>query len=271
MLSRIRRQSAPPRRAVVETPAARGRRNSAPEARTPLRTIQACATPLVDGKRAESWFSEGGDCEGPARDDLEHAGFADADAMELVCLVARDICARLPVCRYDAVTRTYAVVTALATRSGATRVQARVPRDLRAFARLRRELLVVLPELSSVVPAAALDVDGVAAGAPPLPRLPTRTLRRKSTRDAAAKDVKTMSGDGSTAWFVGKEAELTAWIRDTLRVFQHVLALAGTSSSSAKRDAKGRAEALLIAFLLRSAKVAVRRHSAPDIVKQAPP
>ena len=81
--------------------------------------------------------------------------------MDLVALIARDVTARLPVCTYDRGAGAYAICTAVATRSGTTsarprpvfcsffseernaprrRVQARVSRSLKDFARLRREL-----------------------------------------------------------------------------------------------------------------------------------
>ena len=136
-------------------------------------------------------------------------------------------------------------------------------RSLKDFARLRRELLAVLPELSSVINVSDLSNLGgsLGRGEALLPSLPARTLKRRSTQRAVGRDVRTLSGDGTATWYASKERALTTWIRDTLKVFANCLALAGSSSDAARLEAKSRAEALLIGFLLKSAKVAVRRAS----------
>ena len=250
---------------------------SPPRARSPLRTMSDVEVSSL--KRPTScWFEE----EGPSKpdpDDLLAAG-----AMDLVALIARDVTARLPVCTYDRGAGAYAICTAVATRSGTTsarprpvfclffsdernarrrRVQARVSRSLKDFARLRRELLAVLPELSSVINVSDLSNLGgsLGRGEALLPSLPARTLKRRSTQRAVGRDVRTLSGDGTATWYASKERALTTWIRDTLKVFANCLALAGSSSDAARLEAKSRAEALLIGFLLKSAKVAVRRAS----------
>ncbi|EGB08820.1 hypothetical protein AURANDRAFT_63814 [Aureococcus anophagefferens] len=225
---------------------------SPPRARSPLRTMSDVEVSSL--KRPTScWFEE----EGPSKpdpDDLLAAG-----AMDLVALIARDVTARLPVCTYDRGAGAYAICTAVATR----RVQARVSRSLKDFARLRRELLAVLPELSSVINVSDLSNLGgsLGRGEALLPSLPARTLKRRSTQRAVGRDVRTLSGDGTATWYASKERALTTWIRDTLKVFANCLALAGSSSDAARLEAKSRAEALLIGFLLKSAKVAVRRAS----------
>ncbi|KAH8094364.1 hypothetical protein JL720_4361 [Aureococcus anophagefferens] len=223
------------------------------------------------------WFEE----EGPSKpdpDDLLAAG-----AMDLVALIARDVTARLPVCTYDRGAGAYAICTAVATRSGTTSARPRpvffvcfsptketraaggsrrVSRSLKDFARLRRELLAVLPELSSVINVSDLSNLGgsLGRGEALLPSLPADAQAAVDAR-AVGRDVRTLSGDGTATWYASKERALTTWIRDTLKVFANCLALAGSSSDAARLEAKSRAEALLIGFLLKSAKVAVRRAS----------
>ncbi|KAH8066651.1 hypothetical protein JL722_1105 [Aureococcus anophagefferens] len=164
--------------------------------------------------------------------------------MDLVALIAR-VTARLPVCTYDRGAGAYAICTAVATRSGTTsarprpvvcsffsdernaprrRVQARVSRSLKDFARLRRELLAVLPELSSVINVSDLSNLGgsLGRGEALLPSLPAGAQAAVDAR-AVGRDVRTLSGDGTATWYASKERALTTWIRDT-PVFANCLA-----------------------------------------------
>ena len=185
----------------------------------------------------------------------------------LAALVARDIGARRPTCSFNAATCAFNVVSCIAVRTGDSVVEACVSRTMAQFHRLRRDLLALMPRLSMTV----MRVEALGGGrAPPaLPVLPAKSLRRRSVRTAAARDVATLSRDGTARRLATKGPELTTWIRDVLAILRHRLgsrpsvAHAVTDASRSRvgqgAAAAAEAEALLVDFLLRDARLSVRR------------
>ena len=216
-------------------------RSERQDGRSPLRSLgigQEVEVTNVKRPSGTNWFEAEQRPSRPDPDDLLHAG-----ALDLITIIARDVTARLPVCAFNVSTMTYDISTAVATRSGTTRIQARVSRSLKDFARLRRELLVVLPDLSSVINLS--DLSNFSGGGDRggqtralLSPLPSRTLKRRSTQRAVSRDVRTLSSDGTANWYASKEGALTAWIRDTLRSLGHCLALAGQSTDPSRLEAR---------------------------------
>ena len=80
-------------------------------------------------------------------------------------------------------------------RTGDSVVEACASRTISQFHRLRRDLLALMPRLSMSV----MRVEALGGGrAPPaLPALPAKSSRRRSVRTAAARDVATLSRDGT--------------------------------------------------------------------------
>ena len=106
-------------------------------------------------------------------------------------------------------------------RTGDSVVEACASRTISQFHRLRRDLLALMPRLSMSV----MRVEALGGGrAPPaLPALPAKSLRRQSVRTAAARDVATLSRDGTARRLATKGPELTKWIRDVLAILRHRL------------------------------------------------
>ena len=185
----------------------------------------------------------------------------------LAALVARDVGGRRPSCSFDAATCAFNVVSCIAVRTGDSVVEACASRTISQFHRLRRDLLALMPRLSMSV----MRVEALGGGrAPPaLPALPAKSLRRQSVRTAAARDVATLSRDGTARRLATKGPELTKWIRDVLAILRHRLgsrpsvAQAVTDASRSRvgqgAAAAEEAEALLVDFLVRDARLSVRR------------
>ena len=185
----------------------------------------------------------------------------------LAALVARDVGGRRPSCSFNAATCAFDVVSCIAARAGDSVVEACASRTISQFHRLRRDLLALMPRLSMSV----MRVEALGGGrAPPaLPALPAKSLRRQSVRTAAARDVATLSRDGTARRLATKGPELTKWIRDVLAILRHRLgsrpsvAHAVTDASRSRvgqgAAAAEEAEALLVDFLLRDARLSVRR------------
>ena len=185
----------------------------------------------------------------------------------LAALVARDVGARRPSCTFNASDCAFDVVSCIAVRTGDSVVEACASRTISQFHRLRRDLLALMPRLSMSV----MRVEALGGGrAPPaLPALPAKSLRRRSVRTAAARDVATLSRDGTARRLATKGPELTKWIRDVLAILRHRLgsrpsvAHAVTDASRSRvgqgAAAAAEAEALLVDFLLRDARLSVRR------------
>ncbi|KAK7249700.1 hypothetical protein SO694_00004460 [Aureococcus anophagefferens] len=206
---------------------------SPPRARSPLRTMSDVEVSSL--KRPTScWFEE----EGPSKpdpDDLLAAG-----AMDLVALIAA--------------TRPRGCPCARGSR--------RVSRSLKDFARLRRELLAVLPELSSVINVSDLSNLGgsLGRGEALLPSLPAdaqaavdakgRGPRRPHAQRRRHGDLVRVQG--------ARADDLDPRHAQGLRQLPRAR---GSSSGARAPEAKSRAGARLIGFLLKSAKVAVRRAS----------
>ena len=185
----------------------------------------------------------------------------------LAALVARDVGGRRPSCTFNASDCAFDVVSCIAVRTGDSVVEACASRTIAQFHRLRRDLLALMPRLSMTV----MRVEALGGGrAPPaLPALPAKSLRRRSVRTAAARDVATLSRDGTARRLATKGPELTTWIRDVLTILRHRLgsrpsvAHAVTDASRSRvgqgAAAAEEAEALLVDFLLRDARLSVRR------------
>jgi hypothetical protein len=194
----------------------------------------------------------------PPEDDL--ASYSPA---RLAALVARDVGGRRPSCSFDAATCAFNVVSCIAVRTGDSVVEACASRTISQFHRLRRDLLALMPRLSMSV----MRVEALGGGrAPPaLPALPAKSLRRQSVRTAAARDVATLSRDGTARRLATKGPELTKWIRDVLAILRHRLGgqpdVRHAPQTRVGQGAAAAAEAqvLLVDFLLRDARLSVRR------------
>ena len=181
----------------------------------------------------------------------------------LAALVARDVGGRRPSCTFDAATCAFNVVSCIAVRAGDSVVEACASRTISQFHRLRRDLLALMPRLSMSV----MRVEALGGGrAPPaLPALPAKSLRRQSVRTAAARDVATLSRDGTARRLATKGPELTTWIRDVLAILRHRLGSqpdvrhAPQTRVGQGAAAAAEAEALLVDFLVRDARLSVRR------------
>ena len=181
----------------------------------------------------------------------------------LAALVARDIGGRRPSCTFNAENCAFDVVSCIAVRTGDSVVEACASRTISQFHRLRRDLLALMPRLSMSV----MRVEALGGGrAPPaLPALPAKSLRRRSVRTAAARDVATLSRDGTARRLATKGPELTKWIRDVLAILRHRLGSrpdvrhAPQTRVGQGAAAAAEAEALLVDFLLRDARLSVRR------------
>jgi len=181
----------------------------------------------------------------------------------LAALVARDVGGRRPSCTFDADKCAFNVVSCIAVRTGDSVVEACASRTISQFHRLRRDLLALMPRLSMSV----MRVEALGGGrAPPaLPALPAKSLRRQSVRTAAARDVATLSRDGTARRLATKGPELTKWIRDVLAILRHRLGSrpdvrhAPQTRVGQGAAAAAEAEALVVNFLLRDARLSVRR------------
>ena len=181
----------------------------------------------------------------------------------LAALVARDVGGRRPSCTFDADKCAFNVVSCIAVRTGDSVVEACASRTISQFHRLRRDLLALMPRLSMSV----MRVEALGSGrAPPaLPALPAKSLRRQSVRTAAARDVATLSRDGTARRLATKGPELTKWIRDVLAILRHRLGSrpdvrhAPQTRVGQGAAAAAEAEALVVNFLLRDARLSVRR------------
>ena len=181
----------------------------------------------------------------------------------LAALVARDVGGRRPSCTFNAENCAFDVVSCIAVRAGDSVVEACASRTISQFHRLRRDLLALMPRLSMSV----MRVEALGGGrAPPaLPALPAKSLRRQSVRTAAARDVATLSRDGTARRLATKGPELTKWIRDVLAILRHRLGSrpdvrhAPQTRVGQGAAAAAEAEALLVDFLLRDARLSVRR------------
>ena len=181
----------------------------------------------------------------------------------LAALVARDVGGRRPSCSFDAATCAFNVVSCIAVRTGDSVVEACASRTISQFHRLRRDLLALMPRLSMSV----MRVEALGGGrAPPaLPALPAKSLRRQSVRTAAARDVATLSRDGTARRLATKGPELTKWIRDVLAILRHRLGSQPDARHAPQTRvgqgaaAAAEAEALLVDFLVRDARLSVRR------------
>ena len=148
-------------------------------------------------------------------------------------------------------------------RTGDSVVEACASRTISQFHRLRRDLLALMPRLSMSV----MRVEALGGGrAPPaLPALPAKSLRRQSVRTAAARDVVTLSREGTARRLAGKGPQLTTWIRDVLAILRHRLGSrpdvrhAPQTRVGQGAAAAAEAEALVVNFLLRDARLSVRR------------
>ena len=181
----------------------------------------------------------------------------------LAALVARDVGGRRPSCTFNASDCAFDVVSCIAVRTGDSVVEACASRTIAQFHRLRRDLLALMPRLSMTV----MRVEALGGGrAPPaLPALPAKSLRRRSVRTAAARDVATLSRDGTARRLATKGPELTKWIRDVLAILRHRLGSqpdvrhAPQTRVGQGAAAAAEAEALVVNFLLRDARLSVRR------------
>jgi hypothetical protein len=181
----------------------------------------------------------------------------------LAALVARDVGGRRPSCTFDADKCAFNVVSCIAVRTGDSVVEACASRTISQFHRLRRDLLALMPRLSMSV----MRVEALGGGrAPPaLPALPAKSLRRQSVRTAAARDVATLSRDGTARRLATKGPELTTWIRDVLAILRHRLGSrpdvrhAPQTRVGQGAAAAAEAQALLVDFLVRDARLSVRR------------
>ena len=181
----------------------------------------------------------------------------------LAALVARDVGGRRPSCTFDADKCAFNVVSCIAVRTGDSVVEACASRTISQFHRLRRDLLALMPRLSMSV----MRVEALGGGrAPPaLPALPAKSLRRQSVRTAAARDVVTLSREGTARRLATKGPELTTWVRDVLAILRHRLGSqpdvrhAPQTRVGQGAAAAAEAEALLVDFLLRDARLSVRR------------
>ena len=181
----------------------------------------------------------------------------------LAALVARDVGGRRPSCTFDADKCAFNVVSCIAVRTGDSVVEACASRTISQFHRLRRDLLALMPRLSMSV----MRVEALGGGrAPPaLPALPAKSLRRQSVRTAAARDVVTLSREGTARRLATKGPELTTWIRDVLAILRHRLGSqpdvrhAPQTRVGQGAAAAAEAEALLVDFLVRDARLSVRR------------
>ena len=181
----------------------------------------------------------------------------------LAALVARDVGGRRPSCTFDADKCAFNVVSCIAVRTGDSVVEACASRTISQFHRRRRDLLALMPRLSMSV----MRVEALGGGrAPPaLPALPAKSLRRQSVRTAAARDVATLSRDGTARRQATKGPELTKWIRDVLAILRHRLGSrpdvrhAPQTRVGQGAAAAAEAEALVVNFLLRDARLSVRR------------
>ena len=181
----------------------------------------------------------------------------------LAALVARDVGGRRPSCTFDADKCAFNVVSCIAVRTGDSVVEACASRTISQFHRLRRDLLALMPRLSMSV----MRVEALGGGrAPPaLPALPAKSLRRQSVRTAAARDVVTLSREGTARRLAGKGPQLTTWIRDVLAILRHRLGSrpdvrhAPQTRVGQGAAAAAEAEALVVNFLLRDARLSVRR------------
>ena len=246
------RRIVPPAETPAQQTAARVR--IVPPEQTPL---QPTATP-----KPHSFFEAAARTPHVPDDDL--TSYSPA---QLAALVARDVGARRPSCTFNASDCAFNVVSCIAARAGDSVVEASASRTMAQFHRLRRDLLALMPRLSMSV----MRVEALGGGrAPPaLPALPAKSLRRQSVRNAAARDVATLSRDGTARRLATKGPELTTWIRDVLAILRHRLgsqpsvAHAVTDASRSRvgqgAAAAAEAEALLVDFLVRDARLSVRR------------
>ena len=91
------------------------------------------------------------------------------------------------------------------------------------------------------------------------------SLARRSVRNATARDVATLSREGTARRLAGKGPQLTTWIRDVLAILRHRLGSrpdvrhAPQTRVGQGAAAAAEAEALLVDFLLRDARLSVRR------------
>jgi hypothetical protein len=200
----------------------------------------------------------------PPEDDL-----AAYEPARLAALLARDVGSRRPSCNFKASRRAFDVVRCLAVRTGDSVVDAVSSRSMDQFHRLRRDLLALMPRLGG---GHVLRVEALRGGTapPPLPVLPATSLRRRSVRDATARDVATLSREGTARRLARKGPELTAWIRDVLAILRHRLGSQPSVAHAAAQTRAGRgaaaaAEALLVDFLLRGARLSVQ-HSGRVVV-----
>lgn len=201
----------------------------------------------------------------PPEEDL-----AAYEPARLAALLARDVGSRRPSCNFNASHRAFDVVSCLAVRTGDSIVDARASRSMDQFHRLRRDLLALMPRLGG---GHVLRVEALRGGTapPPLPVLPATSLRRRSVRNATARDVATLSREGTARRLARKGPELTAWIRDVLAILRHRLGSQPSVANAAAQTRVGRgaaaaeAEALLVDFLLRGARLSVR-HSGRVVV-----
>ena len=181
----------------------------------------------------------------------------------LAALVARDVGGRRPSCTFNASDCAFDVVSCIAVRTGDSVVEACASRTISQFHRLRRDLLALMPRLSMSV----MRVEALGGGkAPPaLPPLPAKSLRRQSVRTAAARDVVTLSREGTARRLATKGPELTTWVRDVLAILRHRLGSRPDARHAPQTRvgqgaaAAAEAEALLVDFLLRDARLSVRR------------
>ena len=242
------RRIVPPAETPAQQTAARVR--IVPPEQTPL---QPTATP-----KPHSFFEAAARTPHVPDDDL--TSYSPA---QLAALVARDVGARRPSCTFNASDCAFNVVSCIAVRTGDSVVEASASRTMAQFHRLRRDLLALMPRLSMSV----MRVEALGGGrAPPaLPALPAKSLRRQSVRTAAARDVATLSREGTARRLATKGPELTKWVRDVLAILRHRLGSQPDARHAPQTRvgqgaaAAAEAEALLVDFLLRDARLSVRR------------
>ena len=213
--------------------------------------------PLISSDKNSSWFEPTSiTAKKPTPVEETEEENEPEGALDLICHLARNIAARRPTCRFDDVSKRFVLRTTVRRKSSV--VEARVERDLRGFKRLRTELMVMIPQLSITMRLSMIrGAPGGESDKPALRMIPSRTLKRASTRRARCNDVLTLSSEGTVAWLKSKEALLEAWLADTLSLLEPLLAFAATSSAPSHRAALARTEGFLTTFLLCSAKVSV--------------
>jgi hypothetical protein len=260
------RSIVPPEQTPAQPTAARVR--IVPPAETPaqptaarVRIVPAAETPAqpTAAPKPHSFFEAAARTPHIAPED-DLAAYAPA---RLAALVARDVGGRRPSCSFNAATCAFDVVSCIAVRTGDSVVEASASRTMAQFHRLRRDLLALMPRLSMSV----MRVEALGGGkAPPaLPPLPAKSLRRQSVRTAAARDVVTLSREGTARRLATKGPELTTWVRDVLAILRHRLGSRPDARHAPQTRvgqgaaAAAEAEALLVDFLLRDARLSVRR------------